>query len=187
MYEEGEKLSTACGSPCYAAPEMVDGKFSYSGMKTDIWSAGIVGFAMVCGILPFEDVDQTNLYKKIVFDDINYPEFLSADAISFFAGILKKDPEKRLTFEEIRVHSFMKNAQLNGEEEDEEDDINHIHEEILSAVATSFEVDPFELLEMIDQNKHNRVTATYYLAVEKHRTDRFNDASPEINEQKDDN
>lgn len=54
MYKDGELLKTACGSPCYAPPEMVAGK-KYKGLPADIWSCGVILFAMVCGYLPFED------------------------------------------------------------------------------------------------------------------------------------
>lgn len=54
MYKEGQTLKTACGSPCYASPEMVAGD-EYNGLKSDIWSSGVVLYAMVCGFLPFED------------------------------------------------------------------------------------------------------------------------------------
>jgi 5'-AMP-activated protein kinase catalytic alpha subunit len=54
MYKHGDTLKTACGSPCYAAPEMIKGE-RYLGLNADIWSSGVVLFAMVCGFLPFED------------------------------------------------------------------------------------------------------------------------------------
>ncbi len=57
-------LETACGSPCYAAPEMIAGK-KYDGIKIDTWSSGIILFALICGFLPFEDPDTSLLYKKI--------------------------------------------------------------------------------------------------------------------------
>ena len=41
MYTEGQMLRTACGSPCYASPEMVEG-IEYDGLKSDIWSSGVV-------------------------------------------------------------------------------------------------------------------------------------------------
>jgi len=52
-YKNNPLLKTPCGSPCYAAPEMLLGK-QYSGQKIDIWSTGIILYAMVNGFLPFE-------------------------------------------------------------------------------------------------------------------------------------
>ena len=53
-YKKNELLKTACGSPCYAAPEMIAGK-KYESTKVDIWSCGVILFALLCGCLPFED------------------------------------------------------------------------------------------------------------------------------------
>jgi 5'-AMP-activated protein kinase, catalytic alpha subunit len=60
-YEQGMKLKTACGSPCYAAPEMIEGKW-YFGSQVDVWSSGVILFAMLAGFLPFEDKDTGKLY-----------------------------------------------------------------------------------------------------------------------------
>ena len=61
MYEQGATLKTACGSPCYAAPEMIAGK-KYEGTNVDIWSCGVILFALICGYLPFEDQNTKKLY-----------------------------------------------------------------------------------------------------------------------------
>ena len=61
-YKTDETLKTACGSPCYAAPEMVAGK-RYNGLMVDIWSMGVIMYALVCGYLPFEDPDTRLLYQ----------------------------------------------------------------------------------------------------------------------------
>ena len=53
-YDQGVTLKTACGSPCYAAPEMIEGK-RYHGARVDVWSSGIILYAMVAGYHPFED------------------------------------------------------------------------------------------------------------------------------------
>ena len=54
IYSEGELLKTACGSPCYAAPEMLQGK-KYDGLQVDTWSIGIILYAMCFGYLPFDN------------------------------------------------------------------------------------------------------------------------------------
>ena len=62
MYETGATLKTACGSPCYAAPEMIAGK-KYNGTNVDIWSCGVVLYALLCGTLPFDDEHVTTLFR----------------------------------------------------------------------------------------------------------------------------
>ena len=79
LYNQGERLKTACGSPCYAAPEMIAGK-KYGGTQIDTWSCGIILFALVSGYLPFEDPDTTELYKKILIGKYKVPEFVSHQA-----------------------------------------------------------------------------------------------------------
>lgn len=93
-YKTGETLKTACGSPCYAAPEMIAGK-RYFGSQVDIWSCGVILYALICGYLPFEDPNTTNLYKKILGGDFKIPKFLSVDAQDILKKILNTDPEKR--------------------------------------------------------------------------------------------
>lgn len=87
--DKNDKLTTACGSPCYAAPEMVAGK-PYHGIHTDIWSAGVILYAMLCGYLPFEDSNTSELYKKIINQDPPLPNFLSKNAKGLLMGILAK-------------------------------------------------------------------------------------------------
>ncbi|CAD8174806.1 unnamed protein product [Paramecium octaurelia] len=98
-------LKTACGSPCYAAPEMISGKL-YSGLKADIWSSGVVLFVMLCGYLPFEDANTNQLYKKILSANYKVPNFLSSDAVDVLKLILNPDPEDRPNIDQIRKHPW---------------------------------------------------------------------------------
>ena len=103
--EPDNYLETPCGSPCYASPEMVSGD-KYNGHMIDIWSTGIVLFAMLCGYLPFEDPDNDILFKKILKCKIKYPDYLSDIAADLMKKILVVDPMKRITLEEIKLHPF---------------------------------------------------------------------------------
>ena len=109
FYEK--KLSTPCGSPCYASPEMISGK-KYDGFLIDIWALGITLFAMMCGYLPFEDEYNDELYKKILQCNLNFPKHLSKCAKDIMKKILVTDPKKRINIQEIKEHPFY----LNGKE-----------------------------------------------------------------------
>ncbi len=105
MYEMGQTLKTACGSPCYAAPEMIAGN-RYHGLASDIWSIGVVLYAMLCGYLPYEDQKTSNLYKKILSADYTLPKFLSPEAKDIISKIFVTDPEQRIDIEGMRKHPF---------------------------------------------------------------------------------
>jgi len=79
LFENGETLITACGSPCYAAPEMISGK-RYKGVDVDIWSSGVTLYAMLVGFLPFEDPNTIQLYRKIIVGQYEEPDHLSVKA-----------------------------------------------------------------------------------------------------------
>ena len=93
-YTPGQQLKTACGSPCYAAPEMIAGK-PYNGLDVDIWSSGITLYAMLVGYLPFEDEDTGILYKKILLGTYEEPDHLSSSAKHALRSLLQTDPAKR--------------------------------------------------------------------------------------------
>ena len=104
-YPEEQLLSTPCGSPCYASPEMVCGN-KYNGFKIDVWSCGIIIFAMICGYLPFEDPNNEILFKKIMKCKVEYPEYLSEEVLDILNKIIVIDPNKRINIEQIRQHPF---------------------------------------------------------------------------------
>ena len=99
-------LATACGSPCYAAPEMVEGS-KYVGYTVDVWSSGITLYAMICGYLPFEESETALLYQKILKGYYEIPSFLSIDAVRIIKGLLTVSPKERLTFEQIRAQPWL--------------------------------------------------------------------------------
>jgi len=100
-----ELLSTPCGSPCYASPEMVAGK-KYNGIKIDIWATGIILFAMLCGYLPFENKDNEILFDQILECKVEFPEYLSEESKDLISKILVVDPETRIDIPGIKKHSF---------------------------------------------------------------------------------
>lgn len=78
----------------------------YKGLGVDLWSSGVILFALICGHLPFEDEDTNNLYKKIMNGDYLIPNFVSTEAKDLIKKILTTDPKKRITIPEIKKHPF---------------------------------------------------------------------------------
>lgn len=83
---------------------MIAGK-RYNGLEVDIWSAGVILYAMICGTLPFEDPNTSCLYKKILTLNYKIPSSLSPMAKDLIKGILINN-SKRLSLNEIRSHTF---------------------------------------------------------------------------------
>ena len=104
-------LTTQCGSPCYAAPEMIRG-MKYNGLMIDLWACGIILFAMLCGYLPFDDKDNSIVFRKILQCNLEFPNeneiFLSNEAKDLIKRILTPNPLKRITIEEVLCHPFLK-------------------------------------------------------------------------------
>ena len=73
-------LETCCGSPAYAAPELVTGQ-NYLGAEADVWSMGVLLYALLCGFLPFDDENIGTLYKKIQEGIYEKPSWLSEGSL----------------------------------------------------------------------------------------------------------
>ena len=104
-YDGNALLKTKCGSPSYAAPELIKGK-QYDGFKIDIWCCGIILYAMVCGYLPFEGETNKELFKSILECNPEYPDNLSKSCKKLLKYILVADPNKRINIEDIKHSDF---------------------------------------------------------------------------------
>ena len=113
-FNENEFLKTKCGSPSYAAPEIISMP-NYDGFKIDIWCCGIILYAMLCGYLPFEgdsesenesDGDNAELFKNILECEPELPDSLSNISKDLITKILNPIPEERISIENIKKHPF---------------------------------------------------------------------------------
>lgn len=105
VMRDGHFLKTSCGSPNYAAPEVISGKL-YSGPEVDVWSCGVIMYALLCGSLPFDDESIPNLFKKIKGGIYTLPSYVSPGARDLISRMLLVDPLKRITMAEIRNHPW---------------------------------------------------------------------------------
>ncbi|CAF2036093.1 unnamed protein product [Rotaria magnacalcarata] len=100
---EGAFLETSCGSPHYACPE---GE-KYDGRKADVWSCGVILYALLVGALPFDDDNLRQLLEKVKKGIFHIPHFVPADCQQLLRGMIETDPHKRLTLEEVSRHPWV--------------------------------------------------------------------------------
>lgn len=105
LIQDGEFLQTSCGSPNYAAPEVIDGKY-YSGEEIDVWSSGVILYALLTARLPFDDDYIPHLFSKIKRGKYKMPSFLSGTCQDLIRQMLNVDPLKRITIPEIKNHPW---------------------------------------------------------------------------------
>ena len=168
-YKKDERLKTACGSPCYAAPEMIEAKKKYEPLLVDIWSCGVILYAMLCGSLPFEDPETPKLYQKILSGQYKVHSYLSPDARDMLAKILTVDPDKRYSIDQIRKHKWWK---LVPEKPCSEGLIVGYHRipidhDILGKLEP-MGMDIEFSQRCLEANRHNHSTTSYYLMMKKH-------------------
>lgn len=106
------KMTTACGTPGYVAPEVLKGK-DY-GKEVDIWSLGVILFILLCGYPPFYHQNTEELYKNIKKGKYSFNEkywgHISADAKHLVKRMLTVEPRERITCHQILEHPWMKSA-----------------------------------------------------------------------------
>ncbi|KAF2095469.1 Pkinase-domain-containing protein [Rhizodiscina lignyota] len=98
---DGNFLKTSCGSPNYAAPEVISGKL-YAGPEVDVWSCGVILYVLLCGRLPFDDEYIPALFKKIAQGQYAIPSYLSQPAVRLIKKMLVVNAVHRITIQEIR-------------------------------------------------------------------------------------
>ncbi|CAH8386386.1 unnamed protein product [Eruca vesicaria subsp. sativa] len=100
--KSGDMLSTACGSPCYIAPELIMNK-GYSGAAVDVWSCGVILFELLAGYPPFDDHTLVVLYKKILRADYTFPPAFTGAQKKLIFNILDPNPQRRMKVAEIII------------------------------------------------------------------------------------
>ncbi|XP_071492317.1 uncharacterized protein [Diadema antillarum] len=93
----GEKLTEACGSMGYVAPEILEGD-PYDGKPTDIWSMGVTLYAMLSGRLPYHE-DSLDIMLDSIYnpqEKLCFPKTVSQDGRAFVHALLTPDPAKRV-------------------------------------------------------------------------------------------
>ena len=96
VVKQGEIMREQCGTPAYIAPEIIKDK-GYSGFKADIWSAGVVLYAMLYGTVPFKANNMQDLNKLIIKAQYNLKDEISEEAKDMLRKMLEPNVAKRVT------------------------------------------------------------------------------------------
>ncbi|KAJ8285449.1 hypothetical protein GJAV_G00026900 [Gymnothorax javanicus] len=170
MMSDGEFLRTSCGSPNYAAPEVISGRL-YAGPEVDIWSSGVILYALLCGTLPFDDDHVPTLFKKIC-DGIFYtPPHLNPAVSCLLKRMLQVDPMKRATIKDIRADEWFQ-QDLSKYLFPDETTLSSavIDDEALREVCEKFECTDDEVLTCLyDRNHQDPLAVAYHLIIDNRR------------------
>uniref|UniRef100_A0A3P9D5Z3 non-specific serine/threonine protein kinase n=1 Tax=Maylandia zebra TaxID=106582 RepID=A0A3P9D5Z3_9CICH len=176
FYNAGEPLSTWCGSPPYAAPEVFEGK-EYEGPQLDIWSLGVVLYVLVCGSLPFDGASLPALRQRVTEGRFRIPFFMSQDCENLIRKMLVVDPAKRISIAQIKQHRWMMadpsaaHQILSHPLTEYNSNLGDYSEPVLGIMNT-LGIDRQRTIESLQSSSYNHFSAIYYLLLERVREHR---------------
>ncbi|XP_038061168.1 maternal embryonic leucine zipper kinase-like isoform X2 [Patiria miniata] len=157
-----QHLDTCCGSPAYAAPELVSGK-QYRGAEADIWSMGVLLYALLCGFLPFDDDHVATLYKKILKGEYEEPRWLSDGSCDLLKQMLQINPKKRISMEELLIHPWVKKGHSGTVHWNSKCEKNNLNTECIAEMAEYYGKTKDDMMTIVTQWHYDEITAVYFL------------------------
>ncbi|XP_029003612.1 maternal embryonic leucine zipper kinase [Betta splendens] len=162
----GYELMTCCGSPAYAAPELIQGK-AYIGSEADVWSMGVLLFALLCGYLPFDDENCMVLYRKITRGKYDNPHWLSPGSILLLNQMMQVDPKRRLCVRQLLNHPWVMKDYNSPVEWYSRQPLGYIDDDCITEMAVNFKRSRQSTTEIVKEWRYDHVTATYLLLLSK--------------------
>ncbi|KAM4594092.1 maternal embryonic leucine zipper kinase [Fundulus diaphanus] len=162
----GYELMTCCGSPAYAAPELVQGK-AYIGSEADVWSMGVLLFALLCGYLPFDDDNCMILYRKITRGTYDNPQWLSPGSVLLLNQMMQVEPKRRLTVRQLLDHPWVTKDFNSPVEWHSKQPVDHIDEDCITEMAVNMKRSRESTTALVKEWKYDHITATYLLLLSK--------------------
>ncbi|NXQ92998.1 SNRK kinase, partial [Sagittarius serpentarius] len=171
-FQPGKKLTTSCGSLAYSAPEILLGD-EYDAPAVDIWSLGVILFMLVCGQPPFQEANDSETLTMIMDCKYTVPPHVSKECKDLITRMLQRDPKRRASLEEIENHAWLQGVDpspatkyniplVSYKNLSEEEHNSIIQRMVLGDIA-----DRDTIVEALETNKYNHITATYFLLAER--------------------
>lgn len=191
-FEKNSLLSTWCGSPPYAAPELFEGRH-YNGPKADIWSLGVVLYVLVCGALPFDGHTLQSLRSvvdlsvvvclhflllllfrtRVLNGKFRIPYFMTCDCEHLIRHMLIVDPAHRYSIEKIKNHRWLQSDDSSNEDDD--DNIEQLDQQqqqmddssydysIIEWISNELSISFQTIIASLEEKKYDDIYAIYYL------------------------
>ena len=144
---------------------MVAGQ-KYDGQAADMWSCGVIIYAIVCGFLPFEDQKTSNLYKKIMNAEYTLPKFLSEDAKDILSKIFVTDPNKRIDVEGLKQHPWYKLHQPENANYNFHTKARTVNDKLVLKMEASLGFSTESVQRAVENNKHNHSIVLFDLSTD---------------------
>lgn len=161
-----DHLDTCCGSPAYAAPELISG-FPYHGNEVDLWSMGVLLYALLCGFLPFDDDNTFKLYKLIQKGEYEVPEWLSPGSAKILSQLLQVNPKRRVTIKGLLNHEWMMKGYAAPVRWTSRIKKDKPDPDVLLEMASYYVVSVEAMNKRVMDWKYDEVTAMYFLLCKK--------------------
>ncbi|CAF3234589.1 unnamed protein product [Rotaria socialis] len=155
-------LGTACGSPAYAAPEIIAGT-NYRGDVADIWSLGVLLYTLLCGTLPFDDENIASMYSKIQNGIYYMPPFLSSESVALLRRMLQVDPTKRIRIDDLLCHPWLMNQVYTEPVEWESLYQNNLDLSCIREMALYYDRTVSDIAQEFYHKRYDYLTATYFI------------------------
>ncbi|XP_051925879.1 SNF-related serine/threonine-protein kinase [Hippocampus zosterae] len=171
-FQPGKKLNTSCGSLAYSAPEILLGD-EYDAPAVDIWSLGVILFMLVCGQPPFQEANDSETLTMIMDCKYTVPPHISGACRDLIGHMLQRDPKKRATLEEIENHAWLRGVDPSPATKLSTPLVSHRslleeeHGSIIQRMVLGAIADRDAIIEALESNQYNHITATYFLLAER--------------------
>ncbi|XP_073343703.1 LOW QUALITY PROTEIN: SNF-related serine/threonine-protein kinase [Pagrus major] len=171
-FQPGKKLTTSCGSLAYSAPEILLGD-EYDAPAVDIWSLGVILFMLVCGQPPFQEANDSETLTMIMDCKYTVPAHVSSACKDLIDRMLQRDPKRRASLEEIESHAWLQGVDPSPATKYSTPLVSHKnlseeeHNSIIQRMVLGDIADREAIVEALETNKYNHITATYYLLAER--------------------